>query len=351
MEEREFLSNKTLPGEDFTGIQPKNSHKPRAFDGLNKSEIAEKKYTFRSFFFKGFDDYQIYVRTWDNISAIKGVILLAHGMVEHGLRYDDFARFLNGRGYVLVVPDCRGHGRTAGAPDKVSIYSGDLFADIVRDNTKLADTLIATYKAPLVVMGHSFGSFITQSIIQNYHKHSAVIIMGSGYFKGKIDAHAGKFIANVTKAFCGKDAKAKLIYKITFGAYGKGKKDQNWLTHDEEKFKEYVLDPYCGAICSAQFYHSFFKGLTRLYRKSGLAMIDKEFPMLITSGANDPLAGKKHKSLDKLPQLYKKIGVTDITYKIWDNGYHEILNETFRDDVYEYIANWLDQKLLHRSEL
>lgn len=350
MQGEEFIESKVQDEDRNTSLQAKQKNKKKSFDELNSNEFSEQKATFRSFFFKGYNDYDIFVRVWDNISRVKGVILLAHGMVEHGLRYDDFARFLNGRGYILVVPDCRGHGRTAGAPELVSIYSGDLFADIVRDNMKLADMLIASYKLPLVVMGHSFGSFITQAFIQNYHRHSGVIIMGSGYFKGKIDAHAGKFIANLTKAFCGKDAKAKLIYKITFGAYGKGKKDANWLTHDKEKFKEYTIDPYCGAVCSAQFYRSFFGGLTRLYRKSGLNMLDKELPMLITSGAEDPLAGKNHKSLDKLPELFKNVGVKDVTYKLWQNGYHEILNETFKINVYEFIANWLDEKIISKSK-
>ncbi len=331
--------------DDFNNLQANEVKKKRAFDELEKGDFVEQKSTFRSFFFHGHDDYDIYVRTWDNISRAKAVILLAHGMVEHGLRYDEFARYLNGRGYILVVPDCRSHGRTAGAPNMVSIYSGDLFSDIVRDNMKLADTLIGSYKLPLVVMGHSFGSFITQAFIQNYHMHSGVIIMGSSCFKGRIDAYAGKFIAKVTKAFCGANAPAKLIYKMTFGAYGKGKKDGNWLTHDEKRYKDYTLDPYCGAVCSAQFYRSFFGGLTSLYKKSGLNMIDKNLPMLITSGDSDPLGGKNHQLIDKLPLLYRKIGVKDVTYKLWKDGYHEILNETFRDDVYDYLANWLDAKI------
>jgi len=349
MEEKRDIVENEGRFEEFENLQAKKVNKKKAFENLEKSDVVEQKNTFRSFFFKGFEDYDIYVRVWDNISKAKGVILLAHGMVEHGLRYDSFARFLNGRGYILAVPDCRGHGRTAGAPDMVSIYSGDLFADIVRDNMKIADMLIGSYKLPLVVMGHSFGSFITQSFIQNYHRHCGVIIMGSSCFKGRIDAHAGKFIAKCTKLFCGKDARAKLIYKMTFGAYGKGKVDGNWLTHDEDKYHEYMLDPYCGAVCSAEFYVSFFGGLTRLYRKSGLSMIDKELPMLITSGDSDPLGGKNHKLIDKLPELYRKVGVSDVTYKLWEGGYHEILNETFSVEVYDYIADWLDAKIKPRS--
>lgn len=337
--------NSSDASETDNEMLPSKQMHQKSFEEIDKALIKEKKQYFRSFFFKGYNDYEIYVRTWDNISNPKGVILLAHGMVEHGLRYDDFARYLNGRGYILIVPDCRGHGRTAGSPDMVSVYDGDMYSDIVRDNMKLADQLIYSYRLPLVIMGHSYGSFIVQTFIQNYHNHSAVIITGTSCYKGRMDTRMGKIVADITRAFCGKDARAKLLYKMTFGKYGKGKEGGNWLTHDTEIFKAYQTDPYCGAVCTAQFYRSFFAGLKRLYRGAGLGMIDKDVPMLITSGAEDPLGGKNHKLIDKLPKLYRDIGVQSVTYKLWDNAYHEILNETFRYDVYEYIADWLDKAL------
>lgn len=198
-------------------------------------------------------------------------------------------------------------------------------------------------------MGHSFGSFVTQSLIQQYHNHSGVILVGSACFKGDITHKLGKMVAGVTKTFCGKDARAKMIYKMTFGAYGKGKENHNWLTHDTQIFNDYRLDPFCGAVCTAQFYISFFNGLDKLYTKAGLNMIDKELPILITSGVDDPVAGKNHKMLDKLAPLYQETGVRDVTYKLWDNGYHEILNETFKSDVYDYIANWIENKVLNKQ--
>ena len=328
-------------------ISPKiasKMQKKRDINEITNNIIEEKKQCFRSFFFQGYSDYDIFVRAWDNVSKAKAVILITHGMVEHGLRYDDFAKFLNSRGYIVVAPDIRAHGKTAGAPDQIGRYQGDLFGDIVRDNMKLADTLKNYYKLPLVVFGHSYGSFITQEFIQNYQKHSAVILIGSASFKGRLDAKMGKVIADITALFKGKDAKANMIYNMTFGKYGKGKEDGNWLTHDNEIFKKYCDDPYCGLVCSAQFYRSFFKHLAKLHAKEAVSQIDTQKPILITSGQDDPVAGKGHKMLDKLFKLYKVAGVKDVTYKLWANGYHEILNETFRQDIYEYIADWLDKR-------
>ena len=47
------------------------------------------------------------------------------------------------------------------------------------------------------------------------------------------------------------------------------------------------------------------------------------------------------------PQMSGRVRTNDraAKYKLWDNAYHEILNETFRYHVYEYIADWLDKAL------
>ena len=306
-------------------------------------EDVSPKQAFRSAFFSGYNEYQVYVRTWDKVDKPKGVLLVIHGMVEHGLRYDDFAQYMNKNGYIVVAPDLRGHGKTAGAPENVCKYDGDIFADTVRDCVKLADALIQKYKLPLFVLGHSYGSFITQSFIQNYHKHRAAILSGSCCFKGDVQVALGKMVANLTRAFKGKDAKAKMIYNMTFANYGKTFAQNNWLTGDEKIYDAYCLDPYCGGVASAEFYRSFFGNLKKIYKPQMLNRIDKETPILITSGELDPVAGKRHKALDKLAPLYQEFGITNVTYKLWPNGRHEILNETFRQDVYDFILDFINK--------
>ena len=319
--------------------------KKRELSQITGEIIEGKKQAFRSFFFKGYNDYDIYVRAWDNVDKPQAVILITHGMVEHGLRYDGFAKFLNSKKYIVVIPDIRSHGKTAGAPDMVGQCEGDLFDEIVKDNIKLSDTLISYYKLPLILLGHSYGSFITQCVIENYQQHAAAILVGSASFKGRVDAKAGKVIAKITRLFKGKNAKAKLIFKITFGSYGKGKENGNWLTNDTDIFNQYNADPYCGGMCTAQFYCSFFEHLTQLHKKENLKNIDKKKPILITSGELDPVGGKKHKMVDSLFKQYKKENIEDVTYKLWAGGLHEILNETFRQEVYEYIADWINKRI------
>ncbi len=335
-------ANKNLKIE---GVATKRAVKRVDIDESNSTE--SEKSAFTGAFFNGYNDYQVYVRTWANVDKPKAVVLIIHGMVEHGLRYDDFAKFLNSNGYIVVVPDLRGHGRTAGAPENVTKYDGDIFGDTVLDCIKLADTLLTKYNLPLFFIGHSYGSFITQKLLESYHKQKGNVLIGSSCYKGSALAGLGKMVAKITRLFKGKDARAKFLYNMTFANYGKHFDNANWLTSDERIFNDYNLDPYCGAVATAEFYISFFGGIGQLYKDEYLNQIDKDTPILITSGASDYVGGENHKDIDKLPLLYKSYGVKNVDYKLWENGRHEILNETFRADVYNYIVTFLNKCLMN----
>lgn len=293
----------------------------------------------------GFDGQQIFTRLWGNVAKPKAVMLILHGMVEHSARYDEFAKECNKVGIVVFCMDLRGHGRTVGDSKKVGQYAGDIFGDCVSDAQKFADELIAEYKLPLIVFGHSFGSFLTQEFIQSYNKHSMVVLSGSANMQGVSDVKLGKMVASIQRVFLGKNSPAKMIYKLSFGKYGKPFDNGNWLTRDNNAWDKYKADPYCGNVCSANFYKSFFEHLSKLYKTKNIQNIDKNVPILITSGAKDPVGGDEHKLVDKLDAMYRLNGIKHVNCKIWEDCRHEILNETNRTEIVEYILNWIQNNL------
>lgn len=292
---------------------------------------------------QGFDGAELNAKFWEAKNA-KCVVLLIHGMVEHINRYDYFAKCCNKKGISVFAFDLRGHGQTVKSPEKVGKYDGDLFGDTVQDVIKIADFLHEKCGLPLIIMGHSYGSFVLQEVIQNYQNYAVAVFSGSANMKGDPSVAMGSVVAKITKLFKGKDAPAKMIFKLSFGAYGKNFENKNWLTRDEEVFKKYMEDPYCGNVCSANFYVSFFKHLSKLYRKNNLKNISTKNPVLITSGKKDPVGGKNHKLVDKLDLLYRSLGM-NVTYKLWDDCRHEILNELNKDEVIEFIINFILEKI------
>src|SRR5690625_3106219 len=59
------------------------------------------------------DHFYLYVRKWSDESIKpKAIIQIAHGMVEHIKRYDEFSEFLVQKGFYVYGNDHRGHGQT-----------------------------------------------------------------------------------------------------------------------------------------------------------------------------------------------------------------------------------------------
>ncbi|MBR1925715.1 MAG: alpha/beta hydrolase [Clostridia bacterium] len=294
-------------------------------------------------FIKSFDKTKIFTYTYDKVKNPKGVILIVHGMAEHAKRYSEFAEFLNKNSYIVFCFDLRAHGKTANGIENLGKYKDDLFEHSVCDIMFFSNYLHEKYNLPLYVLGHSFGSFLLQRYIEIYQNYDAVIFSGSANMKNQLSVSLGLMVARMTKLFCGKNHPAKMIAKLSFGSYEKHFENKNWLTSDEKIFEEYQKDDYCGFVCSANFYCSFFKNLKKIYKYENLAQINCDKPMLILSGAKDAVGGFG-KLAKKLKNLYEKIGVKNINFKLYDEMRHEILNETNKQEVFDDILNFLKKQ-------
>jgi len=81
-----------------------------------------------------------------------------------------------------------------------------------------------------------------------------------------------------------------------------------------------------------------------LYKKDKLANIPKTLPIYIIAGQEDPV-GLYGQRVEKLYDIYKALGVSDLNLKLYQGSRHEILNEINRDEVYEDILRWINVHL------
>ena len=65
-------------------------------------------------------------------------------------------------------------------------------------------------------------------------------------------------------------------------------------------------------------------------------------PIYILSGDKDPV-GKNGKGVLKLVKTYKEHGMMDLSYKLYKDGRHEMLNEINKEEVIEDIIKWLNE--------
>lgn len=292
--------------------------------------------------FVSHDGKEVQLYAWEDVAHPKGVVKIAHGMAEHSARYDGFAQFLNAHGYIVVMNDHRGHGLTA-EKDSLGYEEGDMFGNNVNDQLAIIDYCRKKYSLPLYVMGHSYGSFVTQAVIEAHPDADGFVLCGSNYIKGLSFTACGV----VARAMCrnkGGRYPADLIVKLSFTSYEKRFHGKNaWLNRDEKEVAKYNSDDNCGFTCSANFYRSFMAGISKLYKREFYGEIDKDKPLLIISGADDPV-GNYGKGVKKLAKFYAdRVGVKDVTMRLYDGARHEILNETNKEEVYADVLAWLDR--------
>ncbi len=273
-----------------------------------------------------FDGKEIFVREWAEVEEPKAVVQIVHGMAEHCGRYEAFARFLNAHGFIVVADDHRGHGNTD--PTTLGYRRGDMFADVVRDEACITDYFKEKYRGlKYFIFGFSFGSFVTQSYLGKYcDKVDGAVIAGSSH-KKDFEVYMGSLVAGLGCMFGMAKKPAKFIEKLSFGAYAKKFGDREWLSTDAENNAAYRGDPLCGFTCSFRFYKDFFRGLRRLYTSKYRAGLKKDLPVLIASGANDPV-GNMGKGVKKLYRFYtEKAGMQNVEMKLFEGSRHEFLNE------------------------
>ena len=288
--------------------------------------------------FKGYEDFELNAKLYE-VKNPKGIVQIVHGMQEHSKRYDNFAKFLNDNGYIVFINDLRGHGKSLEST-LLGYSSEDISKLNVKDQIKISEYLKEKYQTlPLIVRGHSYGSFLTQRYITKCDLADKVILSGSAYTNTAL-MKLGRIFANLTAFFKGKKAIAKMIESMSLQGYGKGFEDGNWLCKDNKIWEDYKNDPLCGTPFPASFYQSFFKLVVNNYKK--LDSIKKDLPILIMSGDKDPV-GENGKLVKKLYDTYKKAGLTNLYLKLYNDGRHEMLNETNKEEVYADILTFINE--------
>ena len=300
-------------------------------------DLRKKGEKMKKEIFQGADGKEITLYVWDEVSSPVGVVQLVHGMAEHAGRYADFAAYLNENGLIVLADDHRAHGETD--KDALGLAYGDLFEDTVRDEQGISALIRERYGLPLILMGHSYGSFLAQRYLSyGTEGLSGCVLMGSAAMEGPIVSLGAKIAAGKVKKGKG-DEPGRFFAGQTFVKYDKKINDgvNGWLSRDKAQVGKYNLDPLCSFACSNGFYDSFFRGLKAIWKDGG-EKIGKDLPLLIVSGACDGVGGYG-KLTAKLRKRYERLGLTP-EYKLFEGARHELLNETNREEVWAYLLDF-----------
>ncbi len=294
------------------------------------------------------DGKKIGYREW-RPDKVKALFRISHGMAESSVRYDDFAEYLTTKGFLVFADDHRGHGLTDG--DRKGYSDGDMFEDTlkdIRDMTKIYKEEFPDL--PLVIFGHSYGSFLTQAYIERYpNDGDAVILCGSAYLCD-FSSFSGKVVASLNCLLGRGKSGAKLIEKLSFGVYNKKCENGTFISSIEEECEKYAACEDCAFTLSYAFYKSFFCNLNKNYKKKYYKAVRKDVPLLIISGKDDPVGGYG-KLVEKLYDFYcEKVGVRQVEKILYEGVRHELLNDVSRENAYRSIADFASKAVERKTE-
>lgn len=274
-----------------------------------------------------------------------GIIQVAHGMCEYFGRYTPFAEECCKAGYVVCGNDHLGHGLTAAVPEDLGYFAEkDGWKFLASDLYTLTMLMKQDYPGlPYFLLGHSMGSFIARDYIGRYGEGlNGAIIMGTS---GRNPlAGAGLFITKLIGAFRGSRYRSAFVKNLSFGHYNdrcpEKRGPNDWLSKDHEIVDKYSDDPFCTYTFTVSAFHDLMSLLSYVTSPKGAEGVPPALPILLISGADDPV-GSYGKGVEETAALLRSAGCGAVTVKLFENDRHEVLNETDRAQVIEYILGWL----------
>ncbi|MGD9559630.1 MAG: alpha/beta fold hydrolase [Oscillospiraceae bacterium] len=273
------------------------------------------------------------------------VLQIAHGMCEYVARYEDSAGYLAAHGVVVCGNDHLGHGnsvRDAGDLGYFSEKGGRRFAlqDMHTMNTRARE---AFPQLPLVLLGHSMGSFFSRKYAVQW-PHSIDGLILSGTAGPNPLAAAGIALAAATARLRGPRHRSKALQTMAFGSYLARIEDPktrfDWVSSDEAVSAAYALDPLCNFRFTANGFHELFSALHEVSSPAWAVGVRKDMPVLMIQGDADPV-GDYGRGTEKVRGWLRGAGVKRVDYKLYPGMRHEVLNEVGKQQVYEDVLAFL----------
>ena len=278
----------------------------------------------------------------------KGLFQVVHGMTEYVERYDRILIDMAKNGYIAFGYDHLGHGKTVNNDSELGYIAKkkgwELLAKDVKVYSDAVRERFGNEDMPLCIMGHSMGSFISRLAAEKFVTPRSLIIMGTG--GPNPAAGIGIALVEIIKRFKGDKHFSKLIDNIAFGSYNKHfggnipEDPKLWLTNDENVRKKYYADPYCMFNFSVSAMGDLIRLIKYTNSDKWYKNISESLPMLLISGADDPVGnyGKGIKIVETRLRKYEK----KVDSKLYQGARHEILNDFTYEEVCSDILKFLN---------
>mgnify|MGYP000113940991 FL=1 len=160
------------------------------------------------------DGLKLHVLLMEPEQSPKGIVQICHGMAEHKERYEPLMQMLCNNGYISVIHDHRGHGKSVKNASDLGYFYDDSGKAIIEDAHQVTTWMKERYgeELPYHLFGHSMGSLVVRCYLKKYDDELDSLIVCGSPSENKA-AKAAEFLA---KTAC------------KMGAHKKGSSFRRW---------------------------------------------------------------------------------------------------------------------------
>ena len=250
--------------------------------------------------------------------ALRGVVVLVHGLGEHAGRYEHVARRLNDWGFAVRGYDQYGHGESGGVrgvlPSSARLI--DDLVDIVDSTRYRMDPGI-----PLILLGHSMGGLVASCFVAQERRRVDGLVLSSPALDPGLNAFQ-RFLLSFMP---------RMAPNL---AVGNGL-DPDFLSHDPAVVAAYRKDPRVHDRISGR--------LARFIAEAGPWVVQQAaqwtVPTLLMYAGSDHLVNPRG-SRDFAAAAPAAV----VTTRCFEDLFHEIFNEVDAEPVFEQLRQWLDAR-------
>jgi acylglycerol lipase len=268
------------------------------------------------------DKTTFFIQGWEPDREPKAFIALVHGLGEHTTRYSHVGKAMTDAGYALVGFDLRGHGKSGGARGHIS--SLDAYMQDIREFFHLmAERYL---DIPHFLYGHSLGGLLSLAYAIQYSVGLKGVMVTGAALRSSLQEQKAKI------------ALAKVLGTIMPRMTVPSGLDPATISRDLQIVEAYKNDPLVHDSASLAFGKAALNAIDICFARA------KEFPvpLLMIHGKSDKLTYPS--GSEDFAKLVSAAG-GDVTFKLWDDLYHEVHNEPEKTEVFKFMIEWLDKHL------
>jgi acylglycerol lipase len=266
----------------------------------------------------GIGGIDLYAQAWLPVTAPRAIIVVAHGLAEHGGRYETLARELARRQFAVYAVDHRGHGRSSGPRANIGRFA-HLVADFCAFTERCAGEHPGT---PVFMLGHSMGGAVAfAGALRLQHRLRGLVLSAPALATDQSVPRLQELLV-------------RLLSVVAPGT-GALTLPPDAVSRDPSVVARYTTDPLV--------HHKAIPARTLVELLDAMQGFPASapglhLPTLVLHGTADrlvPLAATR--------PVYQAFGTRDCVLHLYDGLYHEVFNEPERVRVTADLLRWLER--------